>query len=42
MIAWFCFLVAGLLLAIPLAVKGFNWMVWRLGLEDDSWPLGPR
>ena len=23
-------------------VRGFNWLIKAIGLDDDSWTLGPR
>lgn len=38
------FLVSLLLALVSIAgvVRGFNWLIRVLGLDDDSWPLGPR
>lgn len=30
------------LLLVAGAVRGFNWLMRVIGLEDDSWPQGPR
>lgn len=38
----FLFSVAAALLLIAGAVRGFNRLMKMIGLDDDSWPLGPR
>lgn len=30
------------LLLVAGAVRAFNWLLVTLGLDDDSWPMGPR
>lgn len=38
----FVFSTAAGLLLFAGVVRGFNWLIRVLGLDDDSWPLGPR
>lgn len=38
----FTLLVIGSLCAIAGAVRAFNWLIAVLGLDDDTWPHGPR
>lgn len=37
--------IGGVIVALGLvagAVRGFNWLMGVMGLDDDSWPQGPR
>jgi hypothetical protein len=41
-LVFFVLFVPCTVLVICGCVRGFNWLMRVIGLEDDSWPQGPR